>query len=108
MSIIIRKGENQMNGLETIEKLSKKYSMTMEDFLKTGSCSMLKEKKNKFQNERIEILSRYRVTTIEKFEEKIKSGEIQEHPAWEDLIELRNIEAEIREINSDIQTLQKT
>ena len=25
-----------------------------------------------------------------------------EHPAWEDLIEIKNIEAEIREIESDI------
>ena len=47
-----------MNGFETIEKLSKKYAMTMGDFLKTGSSSMLKEKKRKLQDERLEILSR--------------------------------------------------
>jgi hypothetical protein len=29
-----------------------------------------------------------------------------EHPAWEDLIELKNIEAEIKEIDRDIQSLQ--
>jgi len=97
-----------MNGLETVEKLSRKYSMTMDDFLKTGSSSMLKEKKRKFQNEQLEILSRYQTTTIEELAEKIKNGEIQEHPGWEDLIELRNIEAEIKEIDSDLRTLQKT
>jgi hypothetical protein len=97
-----------MNGLETVKKLSRKYSMTMDDFLKTGSYSMLLDKKRKFQNERLEILSRYKVSTIEEFEEKIKNGEIQEHPGWEDLIELRNIEAEIREIESDINALQTT
>ena len=95
-----------MNSLETVESLSKKYDMTMDDFLMRGSCSMLREKKNMFQSERLEILSRYRVFTIEEMEEKIKSGEIQEHPGWEDLIELRNIEAEIKEINSDIRNLQ--
>ncbi len=97
-----------MNGLETAEKLSKKYSMTMDDFLKTGSSSMLKEKKKKFQNERLEILSRYQTTTLEELSEKIKSGEVREHPGWEDLIELRNIEAEIKEIDSDLRTLQTT
>ena len=95
-----------MNGLETAEKLSKKYSMTMDDFLKTGSSSMLKEKKRKFQNERLEILSRYQATTLEELSEKIKSGEVREHPGWEDLIELKNIEAEIKEIDSDLRTLQ--
>jgi hypothetical protein len=95
-----------MNGLETIEKLSKKYDMTIDDFLLASSRLMLKEKKRKFQDERFEILSRYQVTTIAEFEKKIKSGEIIEHPAWEDLIELKNIEAEIKEIDRDIQSLQ--
>lgn len=95
-----------MNGFETIEKLSKKYAMTMDDFLKTGSRSMLKEKKRKLQDERLEILSRYKTITIIDLEEKIKNGEAQEHPGWEDLIELRNIESEITEIDSDIQYLQ--
>lgn len=94
-----------MNGLETIDRLSKKYSMTTDDFLKIGSGSMLREKKLKLQNERLEILSRYRIFTIEDLEKKIRSGEIQEHPGWEDLIELRNIESEILEIDSDIRSL---
>jgi hypothetical protein len=56
-------------------------------------------KKRMLQSERLEILSRYGVTTIEELKEKIESGEIQEHPGWEDLIELRNIETEIKEID---------
>ena len=91
-----------MNGLDTVQRLSKKYAMTMDDFLVTGSRSVLKEKKRKLQDERLEILSRYKAITIFDLEEKIKNGEIQEHPGWEDLIELRNIESEIVEINSDI------
>ena len=80
--------------------------MGMDDFLLAGSRLMLIEKKRKFQDERFEILSRYQVTTIVELENKIKSGEIIEHPAWEDLIELKNIEVEIREIDGDIQSLQ--
>ena len=95
-----------MNGLETVEKLSKKYAMGMDDFLLASSRLMLIEKKRKFQDEKFEILSRYQVTTIAEFEGKIKSGEIIEHPAWEDLIELKNIEGELKEINDDIQSLQ--
>jgi gas vesicle protein len=95
-----------MTGPEAAEKLSKKYSMTMDDFIKTGTSSMLMEKKREFQSERLEILSRYGITTVEQLKEKIKKGEIQEHPGWEDLIELKNIEAEIKEIESDIRDLQ--
>jgi hypothetical protein len=94
-----------MNGLETVEKLSRKYDINMDNFLLTGSKLMLKEKKRKFQYERFEILSRYQVTTIAEVEEKIKNSEIPEHPAWEDLIELKNIDAEIKEIDRDIQSL---
>ena len=50
----------------------------------------------------------HRIFTIEDLEKKIRSGEIQEHPGWEDLIELRNIESEILEIDSDIRSLQTT
>lgn len=94
-----------MTGLETVEKLSRKYDINMDSFLLTSSKLMLKEKKRKFQEERFEILSRYQVVTIGEVEEKIKNGEIPEHPAWEDLIDLKNIEAEIKEIDRDIQSL---
>lgn len=95
-----------MTGLETAEKLSRKYAISIDDFLKLSTCSVLKEKKKKFQNERIEILSRYHIKSKEEFAAKIKSGEIQEHPGWEDLIELKNIESEIKEINGDLYSLQ--
>jgi hypothetical protein len=104
--IIITKGDYDMNGIETAERLSKKYAMTLDDFIKIGSSSMLKDKKSKLQGERIEILSRYEARTVKELEEKIENGKIQEHPGWEDLIELKNIESEIAEINRDIYSLQ--
>jgi hypothetical protein len=53
----------------------------------------------------LEILARYPVVTVKELEEKIKSGTVPEHSAWEDLIEIKNIESEISEIESDIRTL---
>jgi hypothetical protein len=95
-----------MGSIETIEKLSRKYAMSPEEFIKLGSTLAMKEKKRNLQIERVEILARYEVNTVEELESKIKEGVISEHPAWEDLIEIKNIEAEIREIESDIRTLQ--
>jgi hypothetical protein len=93
---------------DTIERLSKKYAMTPDEFIRHGSTLAMKEKKRKLQIEKLEILARYDVKTVEELEEKIKEGTVAEHPAWEDLIEVKNIEDEIREIESDIRSLQTT
>ncbi len=49
------------------------------------------------QTERLEILAKYESVTINELEIKIKDGLVPEHPAWEDLIEIRNMESEIME-----------
>jgi hypothetical protein len=91
---------------KTIDSLSKKYSLSPEAFIKHGSTLTLREKKRNLQIERIEILARYEAETVTVLEEKIKKGAVPEHPTWEDLIEIKNIEAEIKEIENDIRTLQ--
>lgn len=91
---------------KTIDSLSKKYSLSPVDFIKHGTTLALREKKRNLQIERIEILARYESETVNDLEDKIKKGMAPEHPAWEDLIEIKNIEAEIKEIEDDIRTLQ--
>lgn len=93
------------NIIKVIEKLSRKYAESPDDFIRLGSVSALKEKKKKYQLERFEILTHYNVATVEELKEMIKSGSVPEHPAWEDLIEIKNIEAEILEIDNDIRSL---
>ncbi len=65
----------------------------------------LKEKQRLLQIERFEILSRYQATTVDELNQKITEGKTPEHPGWEDLIELKNIEADIKEIEHDIKIL---
>lgn len=91
---------------ETLDRLSRKYSMSQEEFIKLGSTLAMKEKKKSLQIEKLEILARYGALTVNDLEEKIKTGDVPEHPAWEDLIEIKNIESEISEIENDIRTLQ--
>lgn len=97
-----------MESIDSIERLSKKYSVSSDEFIKFGATLAMKEKKRELQIERLEILSRYDATTVKELQEKIKEGEVPEHPAWEDLIEIKNIEVEIREIESDIRALHQT
>ena len=54
------------------------------------------------QIERFEILARYQASNVEELNQKITEGSAPEHPAWEDLIEVKNIEQEINEIENDI------
>jgi hypothetical protein len=96
-----------MTSIEHVEILSKKYSMAPEEFIKFGSYLAMRERKRKLQIERFEVLSRYGTETVEALKDKIKNGTIPEHPSWEDLIEIKNIESEIREIENDIRTLQQ-
>ena len=94
-----------MSTLSDLEKMSQKYSDSAEEFIRAGVIMNLKEKKRLLQIERFEILSRYQATTLDELNQKITEGKAPEHPGWEDLIELKNIEAEIKEIANDIKTL---
>jgi plasmid maintenance system antidote protein VapI len=44
---------------DTIDRLSRKYSMSQEEFVKLGSTLAMKEKKRSLQIEKLEILARY-------------------------------------------------
>jgi len=94
-----------MSTLSKLEKMSQKYSDSTEAFIRSGVIMNLKEKKRLFQIERFEILSRYQAATVDELNHKITEGKAPEHPGWEDLIEVKNIEAEIKEIEDDIRTL---
>jgi hypothetical protein len=65
----------------------------------------LREKQRLLKVERFEILSRYRASNVEQLNQKITEGDAPEHPGWEDLIEVKNIEQEINEIENDIRIL---
>jgi hypothetical protein len=94
-----------MGTLSDLEKISRKYSDSAEEFMRAGVKMNLKEKRRLLQVERFEILSRYQAATVDELNHKIMEGTTPEHPGWEDLIEIKNIEAEIKEIEDDIRTI---
>jgi hypothetical protein len=57
------------------------------------------------QIECFEILARYQTSNVEELNQKVAEGDAPEHPGWEDLIEVKNIEQEINEIENDIKAL---
>jgi hypothetical protein len=94
-----------MSALSQVEKISEKYAASAEEFIRSGVITNLREKQRLLQIERFEILARYQASNVEELNHKITEGSAPEHPGWEDLIEVKNIEQEISEIENDIGAL---
>lgn len=93
---------------EVIEKVAEDTGVSIDELTISGLLALLREKKRKMMVDRLDVLARYGVTSAEELEKKIKSGEVAEHPAWEDLILFENIEASIAAIDKDIESIQKS
>jgi ribosomal protein L12E/L44/L45/RPP1/RPP2 len=93
---------------EVIEKVAEDTGVSVDELSISGLLALLREKKRKMMVDRLDMLARYGVTSAEELEKKIKSGEVAEHPAWEDLILFENIEAGITAIDKDIESIQKS
>ena len=94
-----------MGTLSQVEKISEKYAVSAEEFIRSGVITNLREKQRLLQIERFEILARYQASNVEELNQKVAEGDAPEHPGWEDLIEVKNIEEEIKEIENDIGAL---
>ncbi len=56
----------------------------------------------------VSILGKYGVESPEELEAKIKHGELPEHPTWEDVIVLENLEEERRRIIEVLEEIEKS
>lgn len=90
-----------------VEEIAHSIGMGEDAFVIKASISYLAEKKRAYLKERFEILSRYSAVSALDLKKKISDGKVPEHPVWENMIEIENIEAEVAEIESDIRDLQK-
>ena len=93
---------------EVIRKVAEDTGISVEELKVSSLLAFLREKKKKIMLERLDIFARYSVNSSDNLEIKIKNGEISEHPAWEDLILLENLEAGIVLINRDIKSIQES
>lgn len=88
-----------------IDEISRYINVDRDTLVTKGIQSLLKEKKREIMIEKLELLSRYGISSKEALEDKIKKGEIKEHPTWEDIILLENLEAELERINGYLKNL---
>jgi len=89
-----------------IEEIERYVKMDRESLLEHGVEALLKERKRNLMLERHQLLFRYHVATSAELEEKIRTGDVEEHPAWEDFITLENLMDAIDALDGYLQNLQ--
>ncbi|MBI1923875.1 hypothetical protein HYR99_06455 [Candidatus Poribacteria bacterium] len=88
-----------------LTKISELLSIPADKLLVLSMQSYLREQKRVLMIERLEYLRRYGVSQREDIKRKIENGDIPDHPAWEDFIEVSNVEEEIRRIEDALNNL---
>ncbi len=88
-----------------IEEISHYVNIDKDALMIKGIQSVLTDKKRDILLERLNILSKYDAASKEELEDRIEQGSVSEHPAWEDLILLENLEAEFEKINGYLRNL---
>ena len=90
---------------DVIKKIAEDTGENPDEITTSALLAFLREKRRKHIMEKMEVLGRYSVMSLDELERKIKTGVIPEHPAWEDLIVLENMEDTIARINEDMDVL---
>ena len=91
--------------MKLIDQISRDLHLNRGALISQGIRAFLKDKKMALLLERLELLSRNRVTSKEELQQKIEAGEIEDHPAWEDLIVIENLDAELKKIAGYLENL---
>ncbi len=82
--------------------IARSLGMTEDELMEQAIRRFLFEKRREILQERLEILARYHVETLKELESRIASGQTAEHPAWEDLITLENLDASLEEMGAQL------
>lgn len=94
--------------MEVVDEISRYVELDREALLKEGIEAFLRDRKRRLMLDRHQVLSRYHVSNSAEMGEKIQSGELEEHPAWEDLITLENLEEAIQKLDGYLRDLQQS
>ncbi|MDI6734681.1 MAG: hypothetical protein QME42_00550 [bacterium] len=93
---------------EVIDRIANHVNVAKDNLIMESLTSLLRERRRAILMDRLEIISRYGINNSLELEKKIEEGVIPEHPAWESLIEIENLEANLEDIEGDLQSLSKS
>jgi hypothetical protein len=81
-------------------EVAESFGLSETELMHQALVSFLQEQRRQVLGERFEIFSRYRVDTVAGLEAKVVSGDVAEHPGWEDLITVENLGARLEKIDA--------
>jgi hypothetical protein len=89
-----------------VERLSKVFGVPPDELERKGIEEFLESQLRLCFAEIHEIKTRYEVKSAAELEKKIRKGAIAEHPAWEHLIVLENLEERAQKIRKELVALK--
>lgn len=89
-----------------VERVSKALNVPPDELVRKGVEEFLEARLRASFAEIHEIEARYGVESAGELEEKIRGGIVVEHPAWEDLIVLENLEERAEKIRKELKALR--
>ena len=90
--------------LATID-IARSFGLTEAELMEQALRHILLEKRREAMQERRELLARYSVDSLAELEQRIAAGTVVEHPAWEDLIVVENLETSLEELDEHLRNL---
>lgn len=87
---------------EAVKHLSKDLGINEEALIREGIIEYIKSRIRACMRDRLEIMSRYKISSLDEFEKQVREGTIPEHPGWEDLITLENLENSINKLKKEL------
>jgi hypothetical protein len=90
-----------------LERVSKVLGVSPKELVRKSLEELLRAQLRSYFAEINEIKTRYSTKSATELEEKIQNGTIAEHPAWEDLILLENLEERVRQIRKELTALKQ-
>jgi len=88
--------------IDAVRHLSRELGINEDTIIRESILEYIKSKIRACMKDRLEIMSRYRVSSMDEFEKKVQDGSIPEHPGWEDLIVLENLENSINKLKEEL------
>ena len=92
--------------IEAVKHVSKDLGINEDALIREGIAEYIKNRIKACMRDRLEILSRYNISSLEEFEKKVHEGNLPEHPGWEDLITLENLENSIIKLRKELSNVR--
>ncbi|MFQ6119179.1 MAG: hypothetical protein ACE5KE_04730 [Methanosarcinales archaeon] len=92
--------------MEAIAKISSILKVDQKELEKESIKTYLRLKLRRCESEIFNITKKYKISSVEEFEDLYKKGEIEEEGTWEDFFRLDHLEAEKELIKRALEELQ--